>query len=120
MASRRRLCPVEDRRQRPDRPVRQGPARPDDILVNAVCPGYCATDLNNHSGHRTAAQGAVAAVRMATVPDDGPTGTFSDENLLLLPCIDGIDVAALWMVAGERGRPCFSVGSPAPASSQGW
>lgn len=47
----------------------------------------------------------MAAVRMATVPDDGPTGTFSDENLLLLPCIAGIDVAALWMVAGDRGAP---------------
>ncbi|MDQ1050828.1 SDR family NAD(P)-dependent oxidoreductase [Streptomyces sp. V4I2] len=53
---------------------------PDGILVNAVCPGYCATDLNNHSGHRTAAQGAVAAVRMATVPADGPTGTFTDDQ----------------------------------------
>ncbi|MDQ1050833.1 hypothetical protein [Streptomyces sp. V4I2] len=34
--------------------------------------------------------------------------------------IAGIDVAALWMMAGERGRHYFSVGSPAPASSQGW
>ncbi|WP_447006911.1 SDR family NAD(P)-dependent oxidoreductase [Saccharothrix isguenensis] len=54
--------------------------RPDGILVNAVCPGYCATDLNNHSGHRTAAQGAVAVVRMATIPADGPTGTFTDDE----------------------------------------
>lgn len=50
------------------------------ILVNAVDPGYCATDLNNHTGHRTAAQGAVAAVRMATVPAGGPTGTFTDDQ----------------------------------------
>jgi cation transport ATPase len=34
--------------------------------------------------------------------------------------IAGIDVAALWMVSGHRGRRYFSVGSPAPASSQGW
>ncbi|MET0132668.1 MAG: SDR family NAD(P)-dependent oxidoreductase [Kibdelosporangium sp.] len=54
--------------------------RSDGILVNAVCPGYCATDLNDHSGHRTAAQGAVAAVRMATIPADGPTGTFTDDE----------------------------------------
>ncbi|GAA3033182.1 SDR family oxidoreductase [Streptosporangium longisporum] len=53
---------------------------PDGILVNAVDPGYCATDLNGHSGHRTPAQGAVAAVRMATVPAGGPTGTFSDDR----------------------------------------
>jgi NAD(P)-dependent dehydrogenase (short-subunit alcohol dehydrogenase family) len=54
--------------------------RPDGILVNAVCPGYCATDLNNFSGTRTPAQGAIAAVRMATIPADGPTGTFTDED----------------------------------------
>ncbi|MER5728328.1 SDR family oxidoreductase [Streptomyces sp. NPDC002138] len=54
--------------------------RPDGILVNAVCPGYCATDLNHHAGHRTPAQGAVAAVQMATIPADGPTGTFTDDQ----------------------------------------
>lgn len=50
------------------------------IKVNAICPGYCATDLNNNSGPRTAAQGAVAAVHYATLPDDGPTGGFFDED----------------------------------------
>ncbi|MCR6486460.1 SDR family oxidoreductase [Amycolatopsis sp. OK19-0408] len=54
--------------------------RPDGILVNAVCPGFCATDLNGHRGFRTPAQGAVAAVRMATIPADGPTGTFVDDE----------------------------------------
>lgn len=50
------------------------------IKVNAVCPGYCATDINNHSGPRTAAQGAVASVRYATLGDDGPTAGYFDEN----------------------------------------
>lgn len=50
------------------------------ILVNAVCPGYVATDLNNFAGVRTPAQGAVAAVRMATIPADGATGTFTDNQ----------------------------------------
>ena len=54
--------------------------RDEGILVNAVCPGYCATDLNGHAGFRTPAQGAVAAVRMATIPPDGPTGTFVDDE----------------------------------------
>ena len=27
------------------------------IIFNSVCPGYCATDLNNHSGYLTADQG---------------------------------------------------------------
>lgn len=50
------------------------------IKVNAVCPGYCATDINNHSGPRTAAQGAIAPVRYATLDDDGPSGGVFDEN----------------------------------------
>ena len=52
---------------------------PEGILVNAVCPGFVATDLNGFRGTRTPVQGAAAAVRMATVPAGGPTGTFTDE-----------------------------------------
>jgi NAD(P)-dependent dehydrogenase (short-subunit alcohol dehydrogenase family) len=50
------------------------------VKVNAADPGYCATDLNGHSGPRTPAQGATAAVRLATVDGDGPTGQFHDED----------------------------------------
>ncbi|MEE6257793.1 SDR family oxidoreductase [Plantactinospora sonchi] len=50
------------------------------IKVNAADPGYCATDLNGHSGPRTPAQGAIAAVRLATLPADGPTGGFFSED----------------------------------------
>jgi NAD(P)-dependent dehydrogenase (short-subunit alcohol dehydrogenase family) len=50
------------------------------IKVNAVCPGYCATDLNDHRGYRTPAQGARVAVAMATMGDDGPTGGFYDDD----------------------------------------
>jgi NAD(P)-dependent dehydrogenase (short-subunit alcohol dehydrogenase family) len=50
------------------------------IKVNAADPGYCATDLNAHSGPRTAAQGATAAIRLATLAADGPTGGFFDED----------------------------------------
>jgi NAD(P)-dependent dehydrogenase (short-subunit alcohol dehydrogenase family) len=46
------------------------------VKVNTANPGYCATDLNGHSGFRTAAQGAEPIVHLATLPDDGPTGTF--------------------------------------------
>ncbi|WP_274918442.1 SDR family oxidoreductase [Streptomyces sp. WZ-12] len=49
------------------------------ILINAGCPGYCATDLNGFSGVRTPEQGAAIAIRLATLPDDGPTGRFFDE-----------------------------------------
>jgi NAD(P)-dependent dehydrogenase (short-subunit alcohol dehydrogenase family) len=50
------------------------------VLVNLGCPGYCATDLNNHSGYRTAAQGAAIAVRLATLGPDGPTGGFFNDD----------------------------------------
>jgi NAD(P)-dependent dehydrogenase (short-subunit alcohol dehydrogenase family) len=50
------------------------------IKVNAICPGYCATDLNNHSGPRTAAQGAVAAIEYATIGAEGPTGGYFNEE----------------------------------------
>lgn len=50
------------------------------IKINSAAPGYTATDLNQHSGTRTVQQGATAAVRLATLPADGPTGGFFDEN----------------------------------------
>jgi NAD(P)-dependent dehydrogenase (short-subunit alcohol dehydrogenase family) len=49
------------------------------ILVNAGCPGYCATDLNGFRGVRTAEQGAAIGIHLATLPDDGPTGGFFDD-----------------------------------------
>ena len=49
------------------------------ILINAVCPGYVATDLNGFSGTRTVEQGAAIAIRMATLPDDGPTGGYVED-----------------------------------------
>jgi Dehydrogenases with different specificities (related to short-chain alcohol dehydrogenases) len=50
------------------------------IKVNAACPGFCATDLNGHRGRRTPAQGAAIAVRLATLPPDGPTGGFFEDD----------------------------------------
>lgn len=50
------------------------------IKVNAVCPGFTATDLNNFEGTRTVQQGAREPVRLALLDEDGPTGTFSNED----------------------------------------
>jgi NAD(P)-dependent dehydrogenase (short-subunit alcohol dehydrogenase family) len=49
------------------------------ILINAGCPGYVATDLNGFRGVRTPEQGAAIAIRLATLPDGGPTGQFFEE-----------------------------------------
>ncbi|MEU9593780.1 SDR family oxidoreductase [Streptomyces sp. NPDC048219] len=50
------------------------------ILINAVCPGYTATDLNGFRGVRTPQQGAAAAIRLATVDGHEPTGRFFDDE----------------------------------------
>ncbi|MFG1943174.1 SDR family oxidoreductase [Nonomuraea sp. NPDC048826] len=50
------------------------------IKVNAANPGYCATDLNARTGHRTAEQGAAIAVRLATIGPDGPSGAFLQDD----------------------------------------
>ena len=50
------------------------------IKVNAACPGYTKTNLNNYAGTRTVEQGAREPVRLALLGPDGPTGTFSNED----------------------------------------
>ncbi|MFG3119023.1 SDR family oxidoreductase [Streptomyces sp. NPDC048197] len=49
--------------------------RADGVLVNAVCPGWVATDMGGPGG-RPVAEGAAGVVHAATLPDDGPTGGF--------------------------------------------
>jgi NAD(P)-dependent dehydrogenase (short-subunit alcohol dehydrogenase family) len=51
-----------------------------DILINAACPGFVATDLNGFRGTRTPTQGAAIALHLATLPDDGPTGGYFDDD----------------------------------------
>ncbi len=48
--------------------------------VNAGCPGYTATDQNQHSGTRTPGQGAAIGVHLATLPGDGPNGGFLNDD----------------------------------------
>jgi NAD(P)-dependent dehydrogenase (short-subunit alcohol dehydrogenase family) len=50
------------------------------IKINAVTPGYVATDLNGFSGVRSTEEGARAAVHWATVGADAETGGFFDDN----------------------------------------
>jgi NAD(P)-dependent dehydrogenase (short-subunit alcohol dehydrogenase family) len=50
------------------------------IIVNAACPGYVATDFTGFAGSRTPEQGAAVAVRLAILPDDGPRGGFFDDG----------------------------------------
>jgi len=48
------------------------------ILVNAACPGLVATDFTGFVG-RPPREAAATPVRLATLPDGGPTGTFVND-----------------------------------------
>ncbi|MBU3889818.1 SDR family oxidoreductase [Methylosinus sporium] len=49
------------------------------IKVNAICPGYTATEATNFMSSRTPDQAAVIAIKCALLEDDGPTGAFVNE-----------------------------------------
>lgn len=51
------------------------------LKVNAVDPGFTATDFNSHRGTGTVEDAAARLVKGATLHNDGPTGKFfSDDN----------------------------------------
>ncbi len=50
------------------------------VLVNAVDPGYTATDFNDNSGFQTVTEGTDAIVAMASIGPGGPSGTFTDRH----------------------------------------
>jgi NAD(P)-dependent dehydrogenase (short-subunit alcohol dehydrogenase family) len=51
-----------------------------DVRVNAVDPGYTATDFNGHSGPQTVTEGTDAIVALATERDSEGTGRFVDRH----------------------------------------
>jgi NAD(P)-dependent dehydrogenase (short-subunit alcohol dehydrogenase family) len=55
--------------------VLSGELRADRVLVNAICPGWTATDMGGRGG-RPVQDGAASVVWAATLPDDGPSGGF--------------------------------------------
>jgi NAD(P)-dependent dehydrogenase (short-subunit alcohol dehydrogenase family) len=53
------------------------------IKINGAAPGHVATDFNNFRGTRTPDEGAAVAVRLATLPADGPTGAVFEDDVRL-------------------------------------
>ncbi|MBV9918864.1 MAG: SDR family NAD(P)-dependent oxidoreductase [Solirubrobacterales bacterium] len=49
-----------------------------DVRVNAVDPGYTATDFNGHSGPQTVTEGTDAIITLATENPEAGTGRFVD------------------------------------------
>lgn len=50
------------------------------IKVNAACPGVTATDMNGGSYGHPVDVGAISIVKLATLPDDGPTGAYFNKD----------------------------------------
>lgn len=50
------------------------------ILVNAISPGWCRSDMGGGGAPRSAAQGAASIVWGITLPDGGPTGGFFQDG----------------------------------------
>lgn len=48
--------------------------------VNAVCPGFVATDFNGHRGTGTVQEAGSRISKYAMIGDDGPTGKFISEE----------------------------------------
>ncbi|KAJ8100227.1 hypothetical protein POJ06DRAFT_100016 [Lipomyces tetrasporus] len=48
--------------------------------VNSCCPGYVATNLNGYRGTGSVDEGAINACRLATLGNDGESGTFSNKE----------------------------------------
>jgi NAD(P)-dependent dehydrogenase (short-subunit alcohol dehydrogenase family) len=53
------------------------------IKVNSADPGFTATDLNDHRGYKTVEQGAAVIIQLATLPADGATGSYFDDQGVL-------------------------------------
>jgi len=53
-----------------------GELRGSRILVNAVCPGWVATDMGGPRAPRSVKEGAASIIWAATLPGNGPTGGF--------------------------------------------
>ncbi|GMJ01546.1 short-chain dehydrogenase/reductase 1 [Hibiscus trionum] len=46
------------------------------IIINCVCPGFVKTDINLNRGILSVEEGAESPVRLALLPDGGPSGLF--------------------------------------------
>lgn len=50
------------------------------IKVNAVCPGWCRTELGGPEAPRSAEEGIDTVIWLATLPEDGPSGGFFQDR----------------------------------------
>lgn len=53
------------------------------ILINAVCPGWVRTDMGGMTATRSPEKGAETIIWAATLPDNGPTGKFFRDKKII-------------------------------------
>ncbi|KAL5575046.1 hypothetical protein UlMin_016745 [Ulmus minor] len=52
------------------------------MYINCVHPGYVNTDINWHTGPQSVEEGARGSVKLALLPDGGPSGCYFDQTEL--------------------------------------
>ncbi|WRX11357.1 Short-chain dehydrogenase/reductase SDR - like 7 [Theobroma cacao] len=50
------------------------------FCINCVCPGFVKTDINFNTGKLTVEEGAASPVKIALLPNGGPSGLFFNRN----------------------------------------
>jgi carbonyl reductase 1 len=57
----------------------------EDIVINACCPGYVATDMSSFKGHLTIDEGAITPTYLALLPENikTPRGEFLAEKQIV-------------------------------------
>ncbi|KAL8500082.1 hypothetical protein ACS0TY_019903 [Phlomoides rotata] len=50
------------------------------MMINCLSPGWVNTDLSNHTGPLTPQEGAENVVRLALLPENGPSGLFYNQK----------------------------------------
>jgi len=53
------------------------------VLVNSACPGWVQTAMGGRNAPRSVEEGAETIVWLATLPDDGPTGSFFADRQMI-------------------------------------
>uniref|UniRef100_A0A0D9W7I3 Uncharacterized protein n=1 Tax=Leersia perrieri TaxID=77586 RepID=A0A0D9W7I3_9ORYZ len=70
------------------------------LRINCLTPGYVKSDMSMHMGVLTPEEGASNPVKVALLPDDGPTGAYFDRN-----------GEASFLSRASKPSPIFFVGS---------
>ncbi|GLT62601.1 hypothetical protein SLA2020_352230 [Shorea laevis] len=64
-------------------PIQESWSKVPYFRVNCLCPGFVKTDMSHNTSDLTIDEGAEGAIRLALLPNDGPSGLFFHRNEVL-------------------------------------